>query len=114
MCHPSRFLFASLLLAAALPASAQNAAQIEKGKQVYAAQKCSICHSIEGKGNAKGALDGVGAKLSAEEIHQWITNAPEMTAKTKATRKPAMKNYPNLAKEDADALVAYMQSLTKK
>ncbi|MGH9237147.1 MAG: c-type cytochrome [Vicinamibacterales bacterium] len=31
--------------------------QIEKGKQVYTAQKCQVCHSIAGVGNKKGALD---------------------------------------------------------
>lgn len=90
-------------------ASAQDAA---KGEAVYAAQKCSLCHSIAGKGNAKGVLDGVGTKLKADEIRAWITDAPGMTAKTSAARKPAMKAY-NLPKEDVDALVAYMASLKK-
>ena len=64
-------------------------------------------------GNKKGPLDGVGAKLSAADIRQWITAAPEMAAKAKAERKPAMKAYPNLPKEDLDALVAYLQTLKK-
>ena len=34
--------------------------------------------------------------------------------KTKAERKPPMRAYPNLAKEDLDAVVAYMLSLRKK
>ena len=36
-----------------------------------------------------------------------------MAAKTKAERKPPMKAYPNLAKDDLDALVAYLASLKK-
>jgi mono/diheme cytochrome c family protein len=83
-----------------------------KGEQAYAAQKCSVCHSIAGKGNPKGALDNVGAKLKAEEIREWITDAKGMTAKTKAERKPAMRQY-TLPKEDVDALVAYLSSLKK-
>ena len=94
-------------------AAAQSAAQIEQGQKVYAAQKCGICHAVAGKGNAKGALDTVGSKLSADEIRQWIVDAPGMTAKTKAARKPLMKAYPALPKPDVDALVAYMQSLKK-
>lgn len=86
----------------------------EKGMAVYAAQKCSICHSIDGKGQAKGPLDGIGSKLSAAEIREWIVNPAEMSKKTKAERKPAMRAYPNLPKEDLDALVAYMSSLKKK
>jgi len=89
------------------------ARQVEKGVAVYAAQKCSTCHSIDGKGQAKGPLDGVGSKLTVDEIREWIVNPAEMTKKTNATRKPLMRAYPKLPKEDLDALVAYMASLKK-
>ena len=91
-------------------AAAQDARA--KGEQIYVAQKCSICHSIAGKGNPKGPLDGVGSKLTPDDIRQWIVDAKGMTAKTKAPRKPEMRAY-NLPKEDVDALVAYMASLKK-
>jgi mono/diheme cytochrome c family protein len=94
-------------------AQAQDKAVIERGTKVYAAQKCGVCHSIEGKGAKKGPLDGVGTKLSAEEIRQWIVDAPEMTKRAKATRKPVMKNYAHLPKDDVDALVAYLGTLKK-
>ncbi len=90
-------------------ASAQATA--EKGQAIYAAQKCAMCHAIAGKGNAKGSLDGVGKKLKADDIRQWIVDPATMTAKAKAERKPAMKAYPSLPKDDLDALVAYMVSL---
>ena len=89
-------------------ASAQDLAS--KGKEVYTAQKCNVCHSIAGTGNKKGALDGIGAKLSADDIRSWITDAPAMAAKAKAERKPPMKSAV-LAKDDLDALVAYIQTL---
>jgi mono/diheme cytochrome c family protein len=92
----------------AAAASAQDAKA--KGEQVYAAQKCSLCHSIAGKGNAKGALDGVGAKLKPAEIREWIVDAKGMIAKTKAPRKPEMKQY-SLPNDEVDALVAYLSSL---
>jgi mono/diheme cytochrome c family protein len=85
-------------------------AQVMRGIQVFADQKCSICHAVAGKGNTKGPLDDVGSKLSADEIRQWITNAKEMTAKTKAARKPEMKQL-TLPKDDVDALVAYLRTL---
>lgn len=94
--------------------AAQDRAQVERGQQVFAAQKCSICHSIAGQGNKKGVLDDVGARLSAEQIRQWITNAPEMAAKAKAERKPPMKAFTTLSAEDLDGLVAYLQSLKTK
>jgi mono/diheme cytochrome c family protein len=98
----------------AASASAQSPAQLEKGKQVYAAQKCQACHSIQGVGNKKGVLDDVGSRASRDEIRQWIVNAPEMTARTKAARKPAMKAYPAIGKEDLDALVDYLHGLKAK
>lgn len=94
-------------------AFAQDAAKIERGKAVYAEQKCKMCHSIAGEGNAKGSLDGAGTKLKAEEIKEWLTNPKEMTEKTKAERKPPMKAFASLPPADIDALVAYIGSLKK-
>jgi mono/diheme cytochrome c family protein len=87
---------------------------VARGEKVYAAQKCNMCHSIAGKGQAKGPLDGVGSKLSEAEIREWIVDPVAMTKKHNATRKPPMTaKYKSLPKEDLDALVAYMASLKK-
>jgi mono/diheme cytochrome c family protein len=102
----------SALGLAAVPAWTQDAAQIKKGQQVYAAQKCQTCHSIAGKGKTTNPLDGVGTKLSADEIKQWILDPKGMAAKAKSTKKPPMAaKYGSLPPADLDALVAYMQSL---
>lgn len=89
-------------------AKAQSASPVEKGRAVYAAQKCAACHSIEGKGNPRGKLDGVGAKLSEADIRKWIVAPAELS--TPNGRKPPMKAY-TLPPADLDALVAYMLSL---
>ena len=92
---------------------AQDAAA--KGAEVYAAQKCSVCHSIAGKGGKTSPLDGVGAKLSADDIRQWIVDPVEMAKKANSTKKPPMpKKYDKLPAGDLDALVAYMQSLKNR
>lgn len=101
----------TFVLALAATAAAQDAKA--KGEQLFADQKCSLCHSVGGKGNVKGPLDEVGSTLKADEIRAWITDSKGMTAKTKATRKPEMKQY-DLPKGDVDALVAYLSSLKKK
>jgi mono/diheme cytochrome c family protein len=102
-----------LLTIGARPAPArQDEKVIEKGKAVYKAQKCSTCHSIAGAGKKTSPLDGVGTKLSADEIRLWIVNPKEATAKAKSTKKPPMPDkYSKLPGADIDALVAYMQSL---
>ena len=94
------------------PAAAQDAALVEKGRALYAAQKCSVCHLIEGKGNKVSPLDGVGTKLTADQIREWIVAPKAATAKAKSTKKPPMPDkYGKLAPAELDALVAYMQSL---
>jgi mono/diheme cytochrome c family protein len=95
-------------------AAAQDAATIAKGQKVYASNKCSQCHSIEDKGNKKGPLDDVGSKLTADEIRAWLLHPDDMAAKAKSTRKPVMKAYDKLPKDELDALVAYLSGLKKK
>jgi mono/diheme cytochrome c family protein len=106
-------LAVAVVVLGASPAMAgQDAAAIKKGEQVYGAQKCQICHAVAGKGNKQNPLDGVGKKLSADDIREWITHPKEMTAKTKSAKKPPMpEKYGSLPAADLDALVAYMTSL---
>lgn len=99
----------ALVLAWALPAAAQDAKVLAQGKAVYEAQKCSLCHAIAGRGNAKGPLDKVGSTSNAADIRKWIVSPKEMKSPT--DRKPSMRAYPNLPAADLDALVAYMLSL---
>lgn len=90
-------------------ASAQDAA---KGEAVYGAQKCAMCHSVSAKGGKVSALDGVGKKLTAPEIKEWIVDPAAAEAKHKSTKKPAMpKAYAKLPAADIDGLVAYLQTL---
>ena len=102
----------SIVFALVMMVAAAAAAAAQDGQQVFTDQKCSLCHAIGGKGNAKGPLDDAGSKLSAADIRAWITDAKAMTAKTKAIRKPEMKQY-SLPKADVDALVAYLSTLKK-
>jgi cytochrome c553 len=116
-----RLLTGAVIVAAALSltvsASAQDAAKIEKGKAVYdaASPKCTMCHAIAGKGNAKGSLDAVGSTLKAEDIKAWLRTPKDMAAKAKAERKPPMPAYgaDKIADGDLDALAAYLASLKK-
>jgi len=109
----TRSIIGAIVMTAAVAATAAaQDAKVARGAQVYAEQKCSLCHSVGDKGNKKGPLDEVGSTRTADELHAWIVDAKGMTAKTKATRKPEMKKY-TLPKDDVDALVAYLSSLKK-
>jgi mono/diheme cytochrome c family protein len=109
---------ASLLAAVALsaseapaPAPADPVAEvalvqaIEQGRKVYAANKCQACHMIDGAGSKRAPLDGVGSKLSRDDIRKWILTPGEMNPKVK---KPS---YAKIGAEDLEALVDYLFSL---
>ena len=91
----------------------QEADLIKKGQSVYEAQKCSVCHSIAGTGGKQNPLDGVGSKLSADDIRLWIVDPTAAAKKANSTKKPPMPNKYKLPPAELDALVAYMQSLKK-
>jgi mono/diheme cytochrome c family protein len=104
----------ALAIGLALPAAAaaQDAAQVKRGQEIYGAQKCQVCHSIAGVGNKANPLDGVGAKLSADQVRRWITQPVEMTKETSSTKKPPMPaRWAKMPAAELDPLVAYMMSL---
>jgi|SRR4051794_10057915 mono/diheme cytochrome c family protein len=99
---------AVLGIAAAVPAAAQTKAA--QGAALFSAQKCTMCHSVAGKGNPKGALDTITAQNRADHIRQWLQDPEGMRTKQGATRTPAMKPM-KLSPDQIDALVAYLTSV---
>lgn len=95
----------SLGAAPAMASQDADRARIDRGREVYEQQRCQTCHAIEGVGNRRYPLDGVGVRLTEEQIRKWIVAPREMDPKV---RKRA---YDKLPKADLDALVAYMRSL---
>jgi mono/diheme cytochrome c family protein len=101
---------AGLMMAAwAVPAFAQDAA-VAKGATLFAAQKCNICHSVQGKGGKK-PLDGAGSRLDTATAKLWLTDPKAAEAKTGKKATPPMKSFATLPAADIDALVAYVMSL---
>lgn len=101
----ARLVVAAVVVGVAVPAFAQGRA--EQGAALFSAQKCTMCHSVAGKGNPKGALDNMIAKNKAEHIRQWLQDPEAMRAKQNATRTPAMKPL-KLSADQVEALVAYL------
>jgi mono/diheme cytochrome c family protein len=96
-------------------AGVQDPRRIEAGRKIYESEGCAKCHMIAGRGNRMFPLDGVGAKLSADEIRRWLTNTREM--EDALPKAPAIKmSTRKYDFNDADlaAVVAFLQSLKKK
>ncbi len=96
----------------ALAPAAARAQDAAKGEALFGAQKCSMCHSVAGKGGKISVLDGVGKKFTAAEIKEWLVDPAAAEAKHKSTKKPSMpKTIAKLPAADIDNLVAYLQTL---
>ena len=97
------------MLVAARVEAAEDA--VARGKRLYTENRCTMCHSVAGKGNPKGPQEGVGARLTPAELRKWMLEPKAMAAKAKAERKPPMPGFETLKREDLDALVAYLATL---
>lgn len=91
------------LLCAALALCQDDAP--DRGRNVYAEQRCALCHSIGGIGGKKLPLDRVGTKLKPEDMRKWIRTPKAMKADT------TMKAYPNLPEKDLGDVVAFLTTL---
>lgn len=98
---------AAVAVVTGLATAAAAQSKAEQGAALFASQKCTMCHSVAGKGNPKGPLDAMIAKNKAEHIRQWLQDPDGMRAKQNAARTPAMKPM-KLSPAQVDALVAYL------
>jgi mono/diheme cytochrome c family protein len=80
-------------------------ARIERVIKVYAAQRCASCHSIDGQGNRRYPLDGVGSRLDRDAIRTWIVEPQKISP---GVRK---RGFTQLTEDDLDGLVTYILSL---
>lgn len=93
-------------------ASVPAPAQVDAGRKLYVAQKCSVCHQVAGEGNKRFPLDGVGRRLSDEELRRWFTHTAEM--ESRLPKQPAIRMSSRayrFSETQLDALVAYLRSL---
>jgi mono/diheme cytochrome c family protein len=101
---------AALAVRASGPAPAQDRA--DAGRRLYERHKCATCHQIDGRGNSRFPLDGVAARLGADDLRRWLTDTARMEAaqpRLPAIRMSAM-NY-RFSPDDLAALVDYLRTL---
>jgi len=78
---------------------------VAMGRRLYDREGCAACHSIARVGSPRSPLDGVGSRLTAEELRLWIVDPQAMRP---GIRKPA---HDDLPADEVQALVAFMASL---
>jgi mono/diheme cytochrome c family protein len=105
-----RFALLSLAVVVAILFSAPLYAQDKaaEGQKLFQQEKCGMCHMPTGK----NSLEGVGSKLTADQIREWIVNPKEAASKAKQ-KPPMMTSFSKLSKDQVDALVAYLETKKK-
>jgi mono/diheme cytochrome c family protein len=98
------FAGAAQILFCAVIAFCQDSAS-DRGREVYAMQKCALCHSIAGIGGKKQPLDRVGSNLKPEDMKKWVQTPKTMKGDS------TMKSYPNLPEKDLNDLIAFLMTL---
>jgi cytochrome c oxidase subunit 2 len=105
------------------PASGEDAALIEKGRQLFNAKTCSTCHTVRGDGYVGvvgpelthvGARSTIAAGLlqnDRDELHRWIHAPNDVKPGNVMWRQGYLANNIKLTPEDEDALVNYLESL---
>jgi cytochrome c2 len=79
----------------------------EKGKEVYDAKKCGLCHTVDGSGGKRGGdLSDVGDKRDAEWLTKYLKDPKALLPEAKM---PVFKG----SDEELQDLVAYLMSLKK-
>lgn len=76
-----------------------------RGREVYATQKCALCHSMVGIGGKKMPLDRVGSRIKPEDMRKWVRTPKTMKGDS------TMKAYPNLPEKDLNDLIAFLMTL---
>lgn len=80
------------------------------GQSIFETQHCGTCHSFAGAGNPRLPLDGIGQKMTDEEIQDWITGSGPATNKLSALIMKRKQGYREMPEEQMRLLIAYLRS----
>lgn len=100
-----------LVEATSPPLSAADSARIPRGSALVAELGCRRCHAVEGAGNPRSPLDGIGSRRSPTELRAWIIADPSVRAALPRSAARAKQAYADLPESDLEALVAFLSSL---
>jgi mono/diheme cytochrome c family protein len=83
----------------------------QRGRGVYARERCATCHSIAGEGNPRSPLDGIAGRLAPDELEAWTTGTGPAAERLPAGVVRRKERYRSLPEEDLQALVQYLSTL---
>lgn len=98
----------------AIPDTSQESVRrssVDRGRNVYEASGCSLCHEVAGRGNPRNPLDGVGARRDRAGLRAWIVAEAAVADSLSPSALRRKRSYGSLPEEDLEALIDYLASL---
>jgi len=86
-------------------------AVVAEGRRVYEEQGCARCHTVQGEGNPRSPLDGVGARLTPELLRAFVVASDDVRASLSPSVARAKFAFASLSEPELDALVTYLETL---
>jgi mono/diheme cytochrome c family protein len=96
---------------AAAAASVVTAEDSIRGRALFASKGCQRCHSVAGEGNARNALDGVGARRTPAELRAWTIGAEALADSLPPSAFRAKQAFQQMRAEELGPLITYLSSL---
>lgn len=93
------------------PETAPDAAVVALGRDVLEEQGCLRCHRVAGEGSPRSALDGVGARLTPQELRAFIVADDDVRGSLSPSVARAKTEFADLPEGDLGALVTYLTTL---
>jgi len=84
---------------------------VAQGRRVYEEQGCARCHRVQGDGNPRSPLDGVGARLSPELLRAFVVADDAVRAQLSPSVARAKFAFASLPEGELEALVTYLETL---
>ena len=82
--------------------------ELQRGRTAFEEQGCLRCHRLEGEGSPRSPLDGVGARLTPEEIRAFIVADDAVRASLSPSVVRQKTGYAELPAAELDALVTFL------
>lgn len=86
-------------------------AEIRRGRTVFEEQGCLRCHRVAGEGSPRSPLDGVGARLTPEEIYAFVVADDSVRGSLSPSVARAKDEFAEMPEGDLGALVTYLTTL---
>lgn len=94
-----------------MPLARPDAELVARGRALYEELACSRCHGLDGRGNPRSPLDGIGARRSPSEIRDWITAAGSVRDHLSRSAIRTKEGFADLPGDELRAVVEYLASL---